>query len=56
MTAYGWSDAGIVDSDRDEARSARLAAERADDPHHPECGCRSCLVDRSGLSDAEATS
>jgi len=50
---YGWMDAGVVDSDSDEARGARLAAEFADDPHPPQCSCRPCQVERSGLTDAE---
>lgn len=48
---------GVVDNDREEARSARLYAERCGDMlHPPDCTCsaRSCLLDRSGMSEAEA--
>ena len=46
-------DAGTVDSDRDEVRSARLHSLSVGDWHPPDCTCRPCQVERSGLSDAE---
>lgn len=42
MTGYD----SVVDLDREEARSARLAAERDNDDHGPQCRCRSCQLDQ----------
>lgn len=52
-----WMAGGVVDNDREEARSARRYAERCGDmTHPPDCGCgaRSCLLERSGMTEAEA--
>ena len=44
-----WMAGGVVENDREEARSARLAAERDNDPHPQDCRCRPCCIDQSGL-------
>jgi hypothetical protein len=41
-----WMAVGVVENDREEARSAALAAERTGDGHGPACRCWECDEDR----------
>jgi hypothetical protein len=53
MTAAlsAWHGLGVVDNDREEARSAALAAERDCELHPAACRCRECCDDLMGPED-----
>lgn len=41
----------LADNDRDESRSAMLAADRDNDPHPEPCRCWPCIQDRADVGD-----
>lgn len=41
----------LADIDREESRSARIAADRDNDPHPEMCRCWPCISDRADVGE-----